>query len=83
VVCDWQLLTLSPAALAFTWCQVPVIYRLDDENKPGIVVAWDDGEESSLDGLALPADISTELFQRSHRVRRLTVTFGSGQLLAD
>ena len=30
---DWRETALPARALAFTWCQVPIVYRLDDESE--------------------------------------------------
>ena len=80
---EWQDLTIPSKCLAFTWCQIPVVYQLDDSAASSLTLTWDDGREQQLDELALPADISTELFQRTGKVRQLTVTFGRSLLFAE
>jgi hypothetical protein len=79
----WQVLTVPPAGLAFTWCQVPVIYKLDNDAEPGLCLTWDDGRQEKLNQIVLPADESGELFQRSGRVRKLELTFGTDLLFAE
>ena len=79
----WRQLTLPSSSLGFTWCQVPVVYQLDDSTPPSVDVTWSDGTETRVEGLTLPADVSTELFLRSNRVRQLTVSFGSEQIFAE
>ena len=78
---NWSELAVPAQGLAFTWCQVPLVYRLDDGVEPGVSVVWDSGEEQVLPDLALPADIAAELFQRSGRVRNITLVLNSNQLL--
>ena len=80
---NWRTIAVPAAGLAFTWCQVPVIYRLDDVAEPTLTVLRDNGEEQVLTQLALPAAESAELFQRSGRIRQLNVTFGRSLLFAE
>ncbi len=80
---DWQETDIPLDSLAFTWCQVPIVYILSGAAGPTLSVKWDDGKEQSFDGLALPAEISNELFQRSGRVRQITARFGDHLLFAE
>jgi len=80
---QWQELHVPKAALAFSWCQVPFVYRLDDSVEPAIAVTLDDGSRVSVKGLTLPADLSTELFLRSGRVRQVEVVLRRSQLFRD
>ncbi|NNF16777.1 MAG: hypothetical protein HKN70_08510 [Gammaproteobacteria bacterium] len=80
---NWQELELPASALAFTWCQVPVIYELNDSAEPGLLVYWNDGQEQTVNQLSLPAQLSSELFCRSGKIRQLRVNFGSAQLYGD
>ena len=78
-----QTLTLPTSSLGFTWCQVPILYVLDDDADAGLVAEFDDGSETSFADLNLPGDISAQLFQRSGRVRKITATFGASRLFGD
>ena len=80
---NWHELSVPTHGLAFTWCQVPVVYQLDDEVEACLTITWDDGNRQSLAQLALPAEHSTELFQRSGRIRELTLVLGTKQLFPD
>ena len=80
---NWQDLTVPPRGLAFTWCQVPVVYRLDDNAEPSLTITWHDGAIQTLPQLALPAEESSELFTRSGRIRQLTITFRTNMLFAE
>ena len=80
---NWQTIALPGAALAFTWCQVPIIYELADGSEPAITVVQDDGQKMQLPQLALPGEASSELFRRSGRIRQLTVRFGRDRLFAE
>jgi hypothetical protein len=69
----WQELRVPARGLAFTWCQVPVVYRLVDGGVPAMTVLHQDGSSQSLAALSLPADLSAEIFRRSGRIRRLSL----------
>ena len=79
----WQDLTVQANALAFTWCQVPVVYKLDDDAEPALVITDEDGTERQLTELSLPEAESREIFRRSGRIRRVTVTFGTDALFTE
>ena len=79
----WQELSVAARGLAFTWCQVPLVYRLDDSAEPSITITRDDGTQETLPVLALPARHSEAIFQRNGDIRRLDLVFGSKQLLAE
>lgn len=68
---DARSQALPAGALAFTYCQIPVIYVAGDEQK--IEVAYADGAAEVVMGSALPADLSGSIFQREGRVTRLVV----------
>ena len=80
---QWQQLSVPAAGLAFTWCQVPLVYTLDDQAEPSITITRDDGRQQTLSELALPAEQSAEIFQRSGRIRRLDLVFGSSELFSE
>jgi hypothetical protein len=78
----WQTISVPARGLAFTWCQVPIIYRLDASAEPGITVTRKDGTVLELAELALPSAESNELFARSGRIRRIDVTLHPDVLFA-
>jgi hypothetical protein len=80
---QWRELPVPKAGLAFTWCQLPIVYRLDDSVEPSLSVTWENGEEQVLPGLELPERIAVEVFRRSGRIRELELVLGSGQLLCS
>ncbi len=79
----WQEQVLPASALAFTWCQVPVIYRLVDSKQSSLDVKLEKGGQLTLPELVLPAEQSAEIFQRSGKVRGLTVNVTAEQLFPD
>ena len=77
---EWQQLELPAASLAFTWCQVPVVYRLDETARPSLSLTYEYGKTEKLATLSLPESESAELFLRSGRIRQITVTLRSESL---
>ncbi|MDH4023250.1 MAG: hypothetical protein OEV14_08995, partial [Gammaproteobacteria bacterium] len=77
---QWQELTVPEGGLAFSWCQVPVVYRLDDSAVPAVTVTRADGRPEALAALALPPEVSQHLFRRSGRIRRIDLVLTSRQL---
>ena len=66
-----QTLMLGSKMLAFTLCQIPVIYIKSDMNK--IIVTLRDGSEQVLDGSTLAAPFSTSVFQRDDSILKIHV----------
>ncbi len=78
---NWQELEVPARGLAFTWCQVPIVYALGE--KKSLTVTRDDGSEQMIEELALRADDAGELFRRSGRIRKLALIFGADELFAE
>ncbi len=80
---QWQQLTVPAAGLAFTWCQIPIVYRLENAHEPGLLISGDDGSGQTLPQLSLSARQSTEVFRRSGRIKQITVTLQADMLFAE
>ena len=65
-------LSLSAGNLAFTFCQVPVIYEIAADTE-WVKVAFTDGSFAEIDGNMLDAELSGDLFARSGRIERIQV----------
>ncbi|MHC4821809.1 MAG: hypothetical protein ACYTDX_08845, partial [Planctomycetota bacterium] len=72
-----QTLHLERGALAFTYCQVPVIYRLAPQ--PSVTLVRTDGITEMVDGLTLNADTSAEVFNRTGALRTIEVALMPGR----
>lgn len=59
--------------LAFTYCQVPVIYSVDKEEK--ISISFSSGTERVIKGCTLDEDTSHKIFSRSGEVRKIKYCF--------
>ncbi|MEN8817263.1 MAG: hypothetical protein ABF274_10415 [Nonlabens sp.] len=66
-----QSIVLQPESLAFTYCQVPVIYSLDKQ--AGIQVTLIDGTVKVLNQLELDKSTSNDLFKRTGNVKYIEV----------
>jgi hypothetical protein len=73
-----QQIALSEGTLAFTICQVPVLYQLSDT--AGVSVALSDGTVQASEETILSADLSKEVFERSGKVDRIVVSLNPKDL---
>jgi hypothetical protein len=64
-----QKIEIPVNALCFTYCQVPVIYQIADNE--GVEVRFKDGSIKNFEKLSLNADISLKLFMRTAEVDRI------------
>ena len=79
----WRDLQVPDRALAFTWCQIPVVYRLVDHGPPVMTITLEDGSSQTLAATSLPAELSEELFRRSGRIRGLALDLPRDLLLSS
>lgn len=63
---------LTPGAIAFMICQVPVVYRLVD-GVASISVTDRGGAVTEIPGDTLPPEVSADIFARSGRIARVDV----------
>ncbi|MEN8834799.1 MAG: hypothetical protein ABF265_02140, partial [Polaribacter sp.] len=66
-----ESITVNQNQLCFTYCQVPIIYTVAQEQK--VIVTYNSGDEKILNELALNEEISNELFNRSNNVKQIEV----------
>jgi hypothetical protein len=64
-------LTLKPGELAFTYCQVPIIYRL--AQKDSLTIVRSNGARRHGEPLCLDATVSREIFERTGQVARIEI----------
>ena len=67
----WQTIELTAESLAYTVCQVPVVYKRGD--KAEIEIMMTDGRTECIEGSVVPRKLSSTIFRRSHEVMQLTV----------
>lgn len=68
-------LELGAGSLAYCVCQVPVVMQVSDRQQ--ITVQYADGAVQTVEGHTLDAETSGQIFQRTGRVRRVTVSVPS------
>jgi len=87
---EWQQLEIPASALAFTWCQIPIVYHLaandepkDNRNNNKLTIKWADDSEQTLEQLTLSAAQSNEVFLRTARIKQLTLTLTPSMLFTS
>ena len=66
-----NVIPLEKDTLAFTYCQVPVIYSLKGEKK--IEIIFQDGSIEVVQGDSLPAALSKKIFSREGKIKQLKI----------
>ena len=64
-------INLFSKSLGFTICQVPIIYKLSENRK--VIIYFINGETLELDGCVLSRELSTSIFKRENKIRRIEV----------
>lgn len=77
---NWQVLAIEPSQLAFTWCQVPVVYNANHTNKNTVQIIYNDAENYNIDGLNIYAEQADALFKRTGSINRIVVDFDASAL---
>ncbi|MEO1515508.1 MAG: hypothetical protein AAFV95_10855 [Bacteroidota bacterium] len=76
---DIQEIQLEEQSLCFTLCQVPIIYRMADQNE--LAVLDQHGQQTTSTNLALNPAKSRELFERRGSIRQVVVHIDKDLLL--
>lgn len=72
VVGEESAISLEIDSLAFTYCQVPIIYK--KSKIASIEVVYQSGEKKTFSGNQLDVSISTNLFQRNNTINKIIVS---------
>jgi hypothetical protein len=65
-------MTLEKGSLAFTVCQVPIIYKITDKNQ--MEVKYENGNTETFSTLTLSHELSKKIFQRTGEVVQVSVS---------
>jgi hypothetical protein len=65
-------ITLEKGNLAFTVCQVPIVYKIADKNQ--IEVKYENGNTETFSTLTLSNEVSQKVFQRTGEVVKVVVS---------
>jgi hypothetical protein len=74
-------LELDQNALCFTYCQIPVIYRLSDKDKTEVGFA--DGTVSIFDSLRVDKETSRKVFDRTGEIQQIIVSIRETHLVDE
>ena len=74
-----QLLTIQKDQLAYTFCQVPVIYTLSD-TESRIILDCNDGSRVELESNRLDENQSSYIFSRDNRITQINVFIHTNSL---
>jgi hypothetical protein len=77
---SWQEFWLPEDSLAFTWCQTPIVYLLQEHATPSILLEYQDGHVHEVDSYTLTLEQSEQLFNRSGELRKIVVSLNNEQL---
>jgi len=69
-----QTLSVPAGAIAFSFCQVPIILSWEAEQEASIEVHKTDGSSQLIHAAQLPTDLSQSIFHREGQISSLTVT---------
>lgn len=80
---DWQTLELESQSLAFTWCQVPIVYSLSSNAEQQVTIHSEDGQKHVLRTNELNEEFSQMLFTRSGKIVRIDVSININKLYEE
>ncbi|WP_178985906.1 hypothetical protein [Winogradskyella helgolandensis] len=69
---EQKTIALDKGSLCFTYCQVPIIYKLKDDNK--VEVIFNDGSTVTFEDLKLDTYTSNKIFNRTGEVNQIIVS---------
>ncbi|MEL7536452.1 MAG: hypothetical protein AAFM91_05235 [Pseudomonadota bacterium] len=80
---EWQEIAVPAASLAFTWCQIPIVYTLNSSTRTGLALTLSDGSSLTVSEPVLPTEYSAAIFERSGRIRRIDVDVDRDALFTE
>lgn len=69
----WQEIALAANSLGFTWCQLPIVYHLSEQDSLTATVKMSDGSLKELEQAKLSAELSADMFARNGNIALITV----------
>ena len=73
-----ESILISKDSLCFTYCQVPVIYTIAEEE--GLSVNFSNGDTKTFKSLSLDKEISEQVFSRNGEIIQINVHIKSSRL---
>ena len=65
-------ISIAENSLAYTFCQVPVVYTISDKDK---ILVIEENKQNEIEGLNLDKSISESIFNREGKINRIEVSF--------
>jgi len=76
-----QKMELPANSLVFTWCQVPILYHIDEKESGTLEISFDDGSSTINQELILSVNQSQHLFERAGKIKHICLKISCQQLL--
>lgn len=76
----WQILALKENELAFTWCQVPIVYRINSQINKRTTIVYNDESTYTVDSLEIASDKAQALYKRTGAIKHIIVEFDASLL---
>lgn len=77
---NWQILPVLANQLAFTWCQVPIIYKANQTNQNSVHIIYNQQDDHYIDGLSIDSERANALFKRTGSIKQIIVEFDESAL---
>lgn len=77
---NWQTITVPAKGLGYTWCQVPIVYQIDEAKAPSLTITYANGEEKTVTEFTLSGQDSQDLFLRNGNIKQITLALASRHL---
>jgi hypothetical protein len=68
---ELKAIDLQKDSLAFTFCQVPVVYSISKQNK--ICIFHSNGKQQEIKGATIKRELSSQIFERNPDIKKITV----------
>ncbi len=76
---EWKTIAVDAGAMAFTYCQVPVVYHKAETD--AITLYMKNGEQRKIEGNALSVEESKHVFHRDKEIVRIDVKLAQRRIL--
>ena len=80
---NWQEVKVPENALAFTWCQIPIIYQLSESIEPTLTVFYTTDQVKPSNRLVLSEQQSSQIFLRDGSIKRIVLELNPTQLYME
>ncbi|MFT6927669.1 MAG: hypothetical protein ACJAZP_003308 [Psychromonas sp.] len=78
---QYQTISLAKNSLAFTYCQIPFVYKLVEQGEEEIALTLTNDQTITLSSLHMTRQLSRQIFDRSDTVRQVNVSIPASILL--